>query len=385
MAALRDAQTACYLTYTSPPASLWREMHQLNAFAVTNPATPPEDGTPPASIAYRQALLLALADPPQMSHDEIIHTRLYLGEFAGLAQLLGAVPAGTQHGFAIRTDGDTPPSHLATRNDGSLWLDTEALCRHLHDVGVRLRNGEAPQRIGLPPAMQASLSLTLIKRLLKLWSAGVQRAFKRHATPGSTVLAMAGVSAIHRMLEQGPQAAKPDTQETDSLPIHGVGMKLAAPAALSATRWQVSNDSASGLALAAVPDAPLNLKVGDPLALRADETAAWSLAVIRWVRMRDARQVELGVERLSPQIQPVWVHTLRGKQKTNPEPALFVPGLPALKQPDRLLLPRGLYQAGMDAEVWQAPRRYTLTFGRRVEHTPSFDLIEFTLFEDERA
>ena len=100
--------------------------------------------------------------------------------------------------------------------------------------------------------------------------------------------------------------------------------------------------------------------------------------------MGNAQQVELGVERLSPQVQPVWVRLLRGHNKTNPEAALFVPGLPALKQNDRLLLPRHLYGIGMDAEVWHPPHQYTLTFGRRLEHTPSFDLIDFTIFADEQ-
>jgi len=118
-------------------------------------------------------------------------------------------------------------------------------------------------------------------------------------------------------------------------------------------------------------------------ALRADDAAAWSLGVIRWIRMRDARQVELGVERLSPQIQPAWVQPLRGHRKTRPEAALFVPGVAALQQPDRLLLPRHLYQIGMDADVWHSPHQYTLTFGRCVEQTPSFDLIEFSIFSDE--
>ncbi len=47
------------------------------------------------------------------------------------------------------------------------------------------------------------------------------------------------------------------------------------------------------------------------------------------------------------------------------------------------MLPRHLYQIGMDAEVWQPPHKYTLTFGRCLEHAPSFDLIDFTIFADE--
>lgn len=385
LAALRDIQTACYLTHTPLPLGLWQEMHQIHAFALaSNLADNAVGDAASPSLAYSQALLIALADPPQMSHAELVHTRLYLDQFAALAMLTSAPVAG-HCGFPIHAEGDAPPSHFAAaETNGGLWLDTAALCRHLHKTVLRLRSGETPQRIGLPPEMEGELSLVLCKRLLKQWSTGAQRAFKRYATPDSTVQLVAGVSAIHRMLEMVPQAAPfPQQDDADSLPIHGVEPVFAAPAAVNATRWTVGNDSASGLALYGTPDAPLNLKVGDPLALRADDAAAWSLGVIRWIRMGEAQQVELGVERLSPQVQPVWVRPLRGR-KTNPEAALFIPGVPALKQHDRLLLPRQLYGIGIDAEVWHPPRQYTLTFGRCLEHTPSFDLIAFTVIADEQ-
>jgi len=38
----------------------------------------------------------------------------------------------------------------------------------------------------------------------------------------------------------------------------------------------------------------------------------------------------------------------------------------------------------MDADVLHPPHQYTLTFGRRLAHTPSFDLIDFTVIEDEQ-
>ncbi len=384
-AALLDIQIACDLTHTPPPAGLWQETHQLHSFAqAANLADHAVDDAPPASLAYCQALLFALADPPHMSHAELVHTRLYLNQFAGLAQL-GTAPA-SQRSFAIRTDDDAPPSHVVANPDSAgLWLDTDAPCRHLHEIVIRLRTGETPRRIGLPTGMETEVSQTLCKRLLKQWGASTQRAFRRFATPGSTVQVVAGVSAIHRLLEQVPHAPRFDAAEAGSLPIQGVVPVSAAPVAVNATDWKVSNDSAAGLALCGTPDAPLNLKVGDALALRADNAAVWSLGVIRWIRMRDAREVELGVERLSPQMQPVWVRPLRGRRKASPEPALFVPGLDTLKQKDRLLLPRHLYQIGMDAEAWHAPHQYTLTFGRCLEHTPGFDLVDFTVIADEQT
>ena len=383
LAALRDIQTACFLAYLPLPAVLWQEMHRLHAYAhASGLADLAEGDAPPPSLAYRQALLIALADPPHMNHAELIHTRLYLDKFAGLAQL-GAALASGHPGFPVDVGADAPPSPLAASQPaGGLWLDTDALCRHLHDAAVRLRKGDTPGRIGLPPGLEDEPTQALFARLLKQWSGGAQRAFKRYVSTGSTVQVVAGVSAIHQLLNQGAPAARPEPDGADSLPPPEAGRAPAAPAAVAPTQWTVDNDSATGLALSGAPSPPLKLKVGDPLALRSDEETGWSLGVIRWVRMRDARQVELGVERLSPQIQPVWVRTVRGQRKAHPEPALFVPGQAALKQRDRLLLPRNLYQIGYDAEVWYTQHQNMLTFGRCLEHTPSFDLIDFTLFED---
>lgn len=385
LAALRDLQIACYLTYNPPAPGLWREMHQVYRLVQDRGLAELEvDGVPPAGLAYRQALLLALADPPHMSRAELAHTRLYLDTLGALAVLSPAPADPADHGFVVAADSDRGPGlPIARPHAGSLWLDSDALCRRLHEITLRLRAGESPRQIGLPEKMDSALSQRLGKHLLKLWRAGAQRAFKRYPAQGTTMQVVAGVSAIHRMLEWEQQATEPEAAGEDRISIRDVEPLIAASATVNASHWTIGNDSAAGLALSGTPDAPLNLKVGDALGLRADDGATWSLAVIRWIRMADARQVELGVERLSPQMHPAWVRPLRGRRKARPEPALFVPGLAVLKQPDRLLLPRHLYQPGMDAEVRHGPHQYTLSFGRRHQSTPGFDLVEFNIIASE--
>jgi len=162
---------------------------------------------------------------------------------------------------------------------------------------------------------------------------------------------VAGVSAIHRLLELVPQAAEFSTPFDETLPN-----VMACPVCRTRRRecqhWTVSNDSAAGWP-DRHPDTPLNLKVGDAMALRA-KIQPCVAGVIRWIKMLDARQVELGVERLSPQVQPVWY----GRCAATARPArtrTVRAGLPGLRQPDRLLLPSHIYQIGMDAEVWHSP------------------------------
>jgi hypothetical protein len=376
---LTAPQTACYLTHTPTPAGLWQEMHQIHAFAqASNLADTAVEDAPPANLAYSQALLIALADPPHMSHAELVHTRLYLDQFAARS-MLTATPVAGHHGFPIRTDGDAAPNPFATNpTQGSLWIDTDALCHHLHNTAVRLHTGETPRYIGLPPGMESELSQKLCKRLLKQWSTGAQRAFKRYATPGSTVQMVSGVSAIHRLLEQIPQADRLEADEVDSLPNVDIESVFAVPVIVNATRWTVSNDSAAGLGLIGTPDAPLNLKVGDPLALRAD---AWRpgaggdpLDHARSAAGRARRQAAVAAD------PAMWVRPARPPRGVG-SALLFGSG--ALKQNDRLLLPRRL-AVGMDADVRHPPHQYTLTFGRRLAHTPSFDLIDFTVFADEQ-
>ncbi|OZA41395.1 MAG: hypothetical protein B7X81_14120 [Hydrogenophilales bacterium 17-61-76] len=334
MAALRDVQLACFLTRTVLIPDLWREMHALYAYVQrTRLADSATNDTPAPSLAYRQAVLLSLADPPHMSHAEILFTWRYLDQSAGLAQL-GSLPVPTQLGFVIQTGGDTAPSpYTASQIAASLWLDSEALCSQLHATILQLRSGASPSRVGLPPEMEGEFSQSVCIRLFKHWSSGVARTYRRYPTPGRPVQTVAGVGAIHRMLEKTEQAARPESLETDPHQIHIVAPSFTGVAAASTVQW-----------------------------------------------ISDARQVELGVERLSPQIQPAWVRPLRGGKLA--EPALFVPGLASLRQNARLLVPHHLYQIGMDAEVRHAHRRYMLTFGKRFEHTPSFDLIDFTIFAD---
>ncbi|MEW6120212.1 MAG: hypothetical protein AB1593_08985 [Pseudomonadota bacterium] len=374
LAALRIVQDAHALTYSPLPAGLWLNLHRLYAQArSTGLADAAIGDTRPASLAYREALLIALADPPHMSRGELLHTRAYAHAFGTHAVLREGAAGET--GFAIDTGSDKGPAGHSAADAGTLWLDTDALCRQLHDTALRLRTGDTPRRLGLPEGMEGELSLLVAKRLSKRWRNGAQRAFSRRRSGDGTVEVVAGVCAIHRLLSDDPS----DEADGDSLPIGDVSTLNTPPLAVHASRWTMRNDSAAGLALSGVPDSALNLKVGDALALREGEGTAWSLAVIRWIVMRDGGEVELGIERLAPRMQPVWVRPLRGHRKT-PEPALFVPGLAALKQPDRLMLPRFLYADGMDAEIWQAARQYILSFGRRLEHTPSFDLIDFTVF-----
>ncbi|MFN3543616.1 MAG: hypothetical protein ACK4UX_02040 [Thiobacillus sp.] len=371
-----DILYACALTRTIPPAGLWREIHQIYAYAqACSAADLGVDDAPAPTTAYVYAVLFARADPPHLSHAELVHTRLYLDKYARRA-VLSAVSVRGHSGFAVPIHGDAAPSPAAGGTpQETLWLDTDVLCKHLEAIMLHLRTGDTPSRLRLPEGMQSETTELLAAHLRRQWCAGPQRAFRRHTPADKTVRAVSGLAAIHALLDAGR-------------PPLVAGMPPEVPpraAAVAPARWSVANDSAAGLALTGSPDASASLRVGDPIALREDPDAAWSLGVIRWLRMRDPQQVEFGLERISPRIEAVWVRPLRGHASTAPQRSLFVPGVTSLKQADRLLLPRHLYQLGIEAEVTHGGRTYLIAFGKRTDPAPGFDLIDFTIFEDNDA
>jgi hypothetical protein len=412
MTALSDILAVGYRTYSPFPAGVWREMHQLYQFAQETGFSDLASAGITPSLVYRQALLTALADPYHMQHAEFVHTRLYLESFGHLARLVKSGDNPSREGFFIATDADAPIVQTPGNTQAGLWLQTGALCRHLQETAVKLQLGDTPRHIGLPHAMESGLAQHLFKSLLKNWSKVAQRVFKRYPSVEAEIRLVSGVPAIHRLLELSAAPRPPEERASGGVPLAGAaegslrsngepaGVPLAGAAsettrgdpALSvtgnqphadsqaeATLWKVMNDSAGGLALSGAPGAPLKLKVGDAIVIQESTEGKWSLAVIRWIRMDDAQGVRLGVARISPRVQPVRVRPLHGQRSPGAEPALYIPGSGKLHQQDRLLLPRHVYQTGLSAEVLHADRQSDVSFGRLLEQTGGYDLIEFSV------
>jgi hypothetical protein len=379
---MRNLQFACYQTYTPPPRGLWREMHHLHLFAhdagfADKPAA--ENGVS-ASLIYRQALLMALADPHRLEPEALRQTRLYLKKHAALAQLTTRHDPCDNRCFLILSDADHPsgPPQAGT-SKRALGLRTDRLCQHLLEAEVRLKTGDTPRMLGLPDGLRGEFGQSLLQRLQRNWNGRLPRAYRRHPPAVSSLRLVAGVTAVHRMLVN--QGAPVAMEKPGTLAVGNFDSGPAVAPLPQASTWRLLNDSAGGLALASSSTMPLNLRIGDPLALQENTPGNWSLGVIRWIRMGDDQQMEMGVERLSPQIEPVWIRPVRKRRLDRAEPALLVHGVPAQKRRDCLLLPRDLYRDSRDAELLHAQQLDCITFGQRVEQSPSYELVEFSRFQ----
>jgi hypothetical protein len=369
--ALAGQISTSYRTYTSPPTYSWHELHQVHE--ASRGEAPTDTTAHSQEEVYKRALLLALADPFRFTRPEIEVTLAYLDKFGHLAELASS-GKGRKSVFGINPDADTPTSQDDDPDTpAALGLDTHGLCKHLRSLIVKLKTGEAFRDIGLPEAPQKINGLHLLSRLHQAWRGSLKRGFNRYE-PGLThVEVISGIPAIHRLfdLKNKPAPAAGSAAAAKNAATGLLDQNLPA-------RWRVVNDSASGLAISAHAQEVAQVRMGNPIALRAEnaEAADWMLGVIRWGKMSKGQVVVAGVEKLSPNTASVVLRFLDGNAANLGQPALLIPANPALQTDERLLLPQGLYQRGRTADMWHKGERHRIGLGGLIEETAFFDLVE---------
>lgn len=366
LVALSGLICTSFRIYTSPPAHSWHELHQVFHALYGIASQDAVEGlleNQPATLetAYKKALLLALADPFRFTRAEMEAALAYLNQHAALAQL-AATRNINKTTFLINIDTDNPCCQTVdSAMTNALSLNTQALGKHLKRLARKLKQGESPEKLGLPAAFNRIHAFSLVGRLYQSWCGDKQRGFKRYpAAPQSYVEAVFGVDEIHKLF--------------------GMADGNLASHAVAPTQWRVIHDSASGVSIAArVRDVP-QIRLGDPVVLRFSGSTDWMLGVIRRGKIATGLMVEAGVEKLVPSLSAAIVRVSQNKPANPAEQALLVPANAALQISERLMLPCGLYAPDRVADIWHNGQYRKIILRGLVEQSPVFDLVEFTLY-----
>lgn len=380
----------CYQTYAPTPAGVWSEIHELYRHALQQQLQDVAiaDGEPSVTInlAYKQALLLSLADPYRLMPGESLKTLAYIGKFGQFAQLS---PLSDNIGklgfFIIRLDQDKPPQSLAynhavvdARTD--IVLNTLEIAKLLHQQIHHLESGQSAAQLGLPEAAPISPEyIDLLRRLLKFWGTSPKRHFNR--TPGrEPVYLCTGIRGVHSMLNGSRQ---PETQEETAigditLQLNTSQIDQTSQNTFQITRWAVVNESAGGLGLAKVSDEAGNIRVGDIIGVRQPKTEIWSIGVIRWLQGEKRTEIRMGAQMLAPHASAVSLRPTLGSGNETFNQALLLPELPLLKQPATLLTPRGLFQNMREFELQDSNgNSHLIRATRLIEQTAAYELFTF--------
>ncbi|HNV88466.1 MAG TPA: hypothetical protein PKL53_05835 [Methylotenera sp.] len=371
--ALKEIALVHHLSYRTPPASLWSEVHQLYFCALqqTAEALPVADqfsvnNTSSVNLIYKQVLLMALTDPQHLANADILKADVYLSNIAEHAELrpLGLIenPAGV---FLIALDGNKPPVPFAKNQDipndaTDILLITVNVARQIHHHIKLLQEGIVPDDGSLPVNARESHYEDLLARLIKNFGKAQQRVFSRIKKSDGVELGVGLMAAYHLLHEDSSTFA----QHANTI------------GEIKPSRWQVLNVSAGGCALRKFSSSQASARIGDVVTMKNSKSKQWELAVLRWAHINDLNQLDVGLELISPSATAV---SAKFEKSALEGEALMLPELGSIKQTASIITARGFCKAG-DVLRLSVDKSFSIILIKKlVERTARFERFQYSL------
>jgi len=342
------------LRYEAWPRGRWRELHNAYHFVqglAPKPVSVNPGGDEQAAITcetmYVRILLTQLLDTGQFLAPELTVARKWIARWSRLVTLRRLATAGSTAssgiGFVVTPADASGLQRSSARNHGDcVWLDTTPIMVAIDEEMDALRDGTSISQVR---------RLALLARLRQAF-APVPVCVKRRGERKTVALTSVqtttgGLGSIFSMLRsewrQRAQAKAPPVATIDDISIMGARSCLTGAAltgiaddSLSAfpptasfgvpqPAWQVCDRSISGSRLRGRVSNPRRMIPGSLVAFRNDEHASWTLAIVRRLKRLPGSNVEVGVEHLGCNPQPMVLTPL---QPPTPEikssPALYL-------------------------------------------------------------
>ncbi|MCX7892397.1 MAG: hypothetical protein N2544_08550 [Burkholderiales bacterium] len=358
LAARRLALT--HRLYARSPGGIWAELHLLYGLArelALDQREPEPAGRSPA-VAYRDALLIAFAEPARLMSGELALVQDYLARFGSLAELVDAAPDAKPRGvFVIDPRRDRPGVAAAKRKEGddapgARFLVTRALVERIESQFVRLQSGVSPDTLGLPESARSVAYRALMRRLAANWRGDKRRRSAR--------------------LRFHPRV---DVQFGLGEAWDALGSASPCAPARTASEWVIANESAAGFALRLMSGAAGQVAVGDVVLVRSRERGRHYLCMVRRVVSNNPDHLEIGLQQLAPRVHAA-VATLEPGGRGEALKVLFCPALPARNQPAMLVVADGARRSRRELYLKRAQGLAPVRVQRVAERTTAVELLE---------
>ncbi len=395
---LRNIAFICYQCYVSTPLGAWSEFNQLFSYALEQEienVPVPLNETQQSSIAltFKQALLMQLATPQNLSHIDIKLTAQYIFKNAHLAQLKPAREVDLNHHadgrFIVPLSSELPPTALRGSVDFNydeanyILITQDIIAKIRRDVQTTL--AKKPDNTALfESSLTDAKHLGLLRYLFKHWGSFPKRVYSR-VKKLDTVEVNIGISSIHYFLNHPEASAQAKQKMSDTLfggpefitdEFGRLGQtSMADEAAPQTSRWISFNVSANGAALRKPSDVDENVRVGDLISIRESGKKTWSLAVIKWVMLKDQQKLDIGIQLIAPNAN---AKNARQLKQSHFEKILLLAGVPTLEQSATIVAPTGIYQPTNQLELIENNQIIKVIITKRLERTSSYERFSFT-------
>lgn len=434
-----------YKIYAPEPAFLWSEIHRLYEIAesrklhltVLKNTRFTGQGTS-IEKAYKQAILLALANPYHLRNNEIESVFKSLETWSDYVRLCRPEEdlAGTAS-FVTCMNTDRSPVQL----DMVKTLDGNS-CRFIDttDLNQYLRNQIARSPMEAPGELASTsgsgspeLDDPLLRRLYLSWDNRGKRNFSRSESDGKTEISI-GLNSTHFLMEEETRAfteqQQYDTHETEPAvlddernpeeinpleithttfsiePLPGKTKGEAywnASAAhgnqehtlsgdtkisnipeptYNASSWKTLNVSAGGYCLLWDHDRSSNAQVGEIVGIRESspgQNPLWSVGVVRWMQYIRNEGLKLGIQILAPHASTLQARLMSGRASKKKEySCLSLPEIRAMHQPASLVTSTLQYKVGDALILNDHGKLINVQLTRLVENTGNYSRFLYT-------
>jgi len=390
-----------YRAYREVSHQDWHGLHEVYATAerlgITDEAVKDflnrdvHDTSP--RIAYSRAVLMALANPNELSQRQLTFVAFLLERWAvklevqtdrvdegeGLPPLIADLA-----GDRCPERADPPASAGEAR-----YLDTRKLAKSLRNRVGLLRKGEAPSKLALGEDCVQPACEHLLVFLYRQWCQPKPGRASDRKPVGETAEACSELPAIHYYLtgqafrqptgEQKELSKKQQEEiatfgrvstreEDDYSDAHGFALE----------RWQLEDESAQGLRIVRkAADPGRRYSHGQLIVVRPGDAKKFMLGQVRWLMAAENGDLHAGVKLLPGLPGGIAVRpTGLNVQAELYVPALTLSAVQALSSPPTLVLPAGWYKPGRTIEVHgESAHRVNLT--ELVERGTDFERVAY--------
>jgi len=271
------------------------------------------------------------------------------------------------------------------------YLMVDALSKLIRSKVLSLQQGQSPQQLELGENCNNTECTVLLNYLHQCWCEGRD----------SRLAARRGV-ALHAQVSYGLEscysyvASKPFRQPVDNTNLDGKSrLQISAfGQVISETShpdlmalgyeletWQIENESMRGSRLLRMENSSLRLGPSQLIAIRPDDTNAFIVGVLSWVKVTRSEKLHIGVRYLPGLPKAVCIKgtgvnlTISDKYV----PALIFPELPALKITTSLVIPRDWFKPGRVVEIlYSENQKSELKMLASIEKGADFERVSFS-------
>jgi hypothetical protein len=375
--------------YRQLPAREWRTLHTVYAKAEElGVADEPvkdylnrdmKDTSP--RIAYLRALLMATANPNELTQRQITFVAYLLERWAHKVDVLKEPPSGSDvPPMLVDLDGESEPLRAGAAPAGAppparvRYLDARRLAKSLRNRVALLRQGESPAKLALGEDCVQPFCEQLLIFLYRQWCAEqAPRAILRKRG-SQDVQACNDMAAIHyyisgRMFRQPGEKTELTHKQRDEIATFGrlstrTDEDYSVAQGFVLEHWQLADQSAQGMKIVRRAGNPGNRYAhGQLVAVRPSDIKSFILGQVRWLACADNGDFSAGIRLLPGLPAPVAV---RSSGVNAPEEkyiqALSLTAASSLNAPPSLVLPLGWYRPGRVVAVYvDAPVQARLT------------------------